>query len=73
VGREPGARESWTDVVETLYRPLVETSIVSTDNAPGSKHVKRWQDVLELLDAGIDVHAGVGYRLREPRPDPPAG
>jgi two-component system sensor histidine kinase KdpD len=25
-------------------------------NAPGSKHVKRWQDVLELLDAGIDVH-----------------
>ncbi len=24
-------------------------------NAPGSKHVKRWQDVLELLDAGIDV------------------
>jgi two-component system sensor histidine kinase KdpD len=25
-------------------------------NAPGSKHVKRWQDVLELLEAGIDVH-----------------
>jgi len=25
-------------------------------NAPGSRHVKRWQDVLELLDAGIDVH-----------------
>jgi len=25
-------------------------------NAPGSKHVKRWNDVLELLDAGIDVH-----------------
>ena len=25
-------------------------------NAPGSKHVKRWHDVLELLDAGIDVH-----------------
>ncbi len=25
-------------------------------NAPGSKHAKRWQDVLELLDAGIDVH-----------------
>jgi two-component system sensor histidine kinase KdpD len=24
-------------------------------NAPGSRHVKRWQDVLELLDAGIDV------------------
>ena len=25
-------------------------------NAPGSRHVKRWQDVLELLDAGIEVH-----------------
>jgi two-component system sensor histidine kinase KdpD len=24
-------------------------------NAPGSRHAKRWQDVLELLDAGIDV------------------
>ncbi|WP_129785743.1 DUF4118 domain-containing protein [Promicromonospora panici] len=24
-------------------------------NAPGSKHAKRWQDVHELLDAGIDV------------------
>ena len=24
-------------------------------NVPGSRHLKRWQDVLELLDAGIDV------------------
>jgi len=24
-------------------------------NAPGSRHPKRWQDVNELLDAGIDV------------------
>jgi two-component system sensor histidine kinase KdpD len=24
-------------------------------NAPGSRHARRWQDVLELLDAGIDV------------------
>lgn len=24
-------------------------------NAPGSRHPKRWQDVIELLDAGIDV------------------
>ena len=26
-------------------------------NAPGGRHLKRWQDVLELLDAGIDVYA----------------
>jgi two-component system sensor histidine kinase KdpD len=25
-------------------------------NAPGSRHPKRWQDVEELLDAGIDVY-----------------
>ena len=25
-------------------------------NANGSRHVKRWQDVLELIDAGIDVN-----------------
>lgn len=26
-------------------------------NAPGSRHVKRWQDVFELIDAGIDVYS----------------
>lgn len=25
-------------------------------NAPGSRHTKRWQDAVELLDAGIDVY-----------------
>src|SRR6266545_2075185 len=25
-------------------------------NAPGGRHPKRWQDVLDLLEAGIDVH-----------------
>ena len=27
-------------------------------NAPGSVHLKRWQDVVELLDAGIEVQIG---------------
>ena len=26
-------------------------------NAPGSRHAKRWQDVEELLAAGLDVHS----------------
>src|SRR5262250_2094911 len=26
-------------------------------NAPGVRHAKRWQDVTELLDAGIDVYS----------------
>jgi two-component system, OmpR family, sensor histidine kinase KdpD len=26
-------------------------------NVPGSRHLKRWQDVVELLDSGIDVYS----------------
>lgn len=35
--------------------PLVLVDELAHTNAPGSRHVKRWQDVLELLDAGLDV------------------
>lgn len=54
-------------------------------NAPGSRHERRWQDVQELLDAGIDVYTTVniqhlesvndvvhqitGIRVRETIPD----
>ena len=31
-------------------------------NAPGSRHAKRWQDVLELLDAGISVHTTINVQ-----------
>jgi two-component system, OmpR family, sensor histidine kinase KdpD len=31
-------------------------------NAPGSRHAKRWQDVLELLDAGVDVFTTVNVQ-----------
>ena len=33
---------------------LLDDELAHT-NAPGSRHLKRYQDVLELLDAGIDV------------------
>lgn len=35
---------------------LVLVDELAHTNAPGSRHVKRWQDVLELVDAGIDVY-----------------
>ncbi|MFA7330282.1 MAG: sensor histidine kinase KdpD [Candidatus Delongbacteria bacterium] len=54
-------------------------------NAPGSAHPKRWHDVLDLLDAGIEVHTTLnvqhvdslnhviaqitGVRVRETVPD----
>lgn len=34
-------------------------------NAPGSRHAKRWQDVQELLSAGIDVYTTVNVQHLE--------
>jgi two-component system sensor histidine kinase KdpD len=34
-------------------------------NAPGSRHAKRWQDVRELLDAGIDVDTAMNVQHLE--------
>lgn len=38
-------------------------------NAPGSRHPKRYQDVVELLDAGIDVHTTLNVQHLESRAD----
>jgi two-component system, OmpR family, sensor histidine kinase KdpD len=35
---------------------LILVDELAHTNAPGSRHAKRWQDVEELLDAGIDVY-----------------
>lgn len=34
-------------------------------NAPGSRHRKRWQDIDELLDAGIDVYTAMNIQHLE--------
>jgi len=34
-------------------------------NAPGSRHERRWQDVMELLDAGIDVWTTINIQHLE--------
>jgi two-component system sensor histidine kinase KdpD len=38
-------------------------------NVPGSRHAKRYQDVLELLDTGIDVYTTVNVQHLESRAD----
>ena len=38
-------------------------------NAPGSRHLKRYQDVTELLEAGIDVYTTVNVQHFESRAD----
>ncbi len=35
--------------------PLLLVDELAHTNAPGSRHAKRWQDVMELIDLGVDV------------------
>jgi two-component system, OmpR family, sensor histidine kinase KdpD len=53
-----------------LWRPqLVLVDELAHTNAPGSRHPKRYQDVLELLDAGIDVFTTLNVQHVESRSD----
>jgi two-component system sensor histidine kinase KdpD len=53
-----GARLRELDLDAALARrpKLLLVDELAHTNAPGSRHPKRWQDVLELLSAGIDVY-----------------
>ena len=44
---------------------LVLVDELAHTNVPGSRHVKRWQDVEELLAAGIDVYATLNIQHLE--------
>lgn len=44
------------DGILAWHPKLVIVDELAHTNAPGSRHPKRFQDVLELLDAGIDVY-----------------
>ena len=44
---------------------LVLVDELAHSNAPGSRHAKRWQDVQELLAAGIDVYTTINVQHLE--------
>src|SRR5262252_4336950 len=44
------------DAILTWHPQLAVVDELAHTNAPGSRHPKRYQDVLELLDAGINVY-----------------
>ncbi len=44
------------DKILATHPQLVLVDELAHTNAPGSRHLKRYQDVEELLDAGIDVY-----------------
>lgn len=48
-------RELDLDAALARRPALILVDELAHTNAPGSRHAKRWQDVMELLDAGIDV------------------
>src|SRR3569833_479420 len=48
---------------------LVLVDELAHTNAPGSRHPKRWQDVQELLEAGIDVFTTCNVQHVESRAD----
>lgn len=48
---------------------LVLVDELAHTNAPGSRHAKRWQDVKELLDSGIDVYTTLNVQHIESHND----
>ncbi|WP_051022805.1 sensor histidine kinase [Nocardia pneumoniae] len=62
-----GATFPELDVDAVLRRApaVVLVDELAHTNAPGSKHEKRWQDVADLLDAGIDVISTVNVQHLE--------
>jgi len=44
-----------TEAILARHPKIVLIDELAHTNVPGSKHAKRYQDVLEILDAGIDV------------------
>jgi two-component system sensor histidine kinase KdpD len=49
---------------------LVLVDELAHTNAPGSRHAKRYNDVEELLDAGIDVYSTMNVQHLDSRADP---
>ena len=48
---------------------LVLVDELAHTNAPSSRHAKRWQDVLEILDNGINVFTTLNVQHLESRKD----
>src|SRR6201996_6393432 len=54
-----------TDAVLARRPQIALVDELAHSNVPGSRHEKRWQDVAELLDSGIDVISAVNVQHLE--------
>jgi two-component system, OmpR family, sensor histidine kinase KdpD len=57
------------DAVLARRPQLVLVDELAHTNVPGARHPKRWQDVAELLDAGMDVFTTLNVQHVESRAD----
>jgi len=70
-----GARLAELDLDAVLARApqVAVVDELAHTNAPGARHAHRWQDVAELLDAGVDVVSTVDVQHLESLHDVVAG
>ncbi len=71
--------EKWIEFKNKAFKELdiekileIKPQLVLIDelahtNVPGAKHSKRWQDVIEILDSGIDVYTTLNVQHLESR------
>jgi len=60
--RDTQLREFDLDAALKRRPALILVDELAHTNAPGSRHLKRWQDVEELLEAGIDVYTTINVQ-----------
>ena len=63
--RERTLREFDLDAALARRPTLLLVDELAHSNAPGCRHPKRWQDIEELLDAGIDVLTAINVQHLE--------
>jgi two-component system, OmpR family, sensor histidine kinase KdpD len=67
--RSTSVQEMDLDAIISRNPRIVVVDELAHSNAPGSRHAKRYQDVLELLDNGINVYTTVNVQHLESRSD----
>src|SRR6185312_14750384 len=63
--RSANLKELDLDAALTRRPALILVDELAHTNAPGMRHPKRWQDVTELLDAGINVYTTLNVQHLE--------
>ena len=67
--RDTELEEMDIDAILKRRPKLVIVDELAHSNVPGSRHEKRYQDVLEILDAGINVYTALNVQHLESRKD----